>query len=211
MQDEHTKPTQPTMTTVLPPAARAMTFREKLLDLYGRFAYIQKTGKNEHHKYKFFEESQMKRKFNLALRELGLVVVKTWVKPCGPVAGGKGDMVVFGLRLEDVRGEQHGNVELEGIGGGYDSLDKGPMKAVVAALKYAMANGFFVETGNDPEADAAGDREVADDLLARITAATDRNALEFLKPELAAQKGGASFGALKDAFKARKEALTTAQ
>lgn len=188
----------------------SLSFRQKLLLLYERFAYVQKTGKNTHFKYRFMQESELKRRFNEACRELGLVVTSTEVHPVGECTG-KAAVVRFCMTIEDVNSQCTDSVRLEGIGGGMDSGDKAPMKAVVAGFKYALANGLSVQTGDDPEADESTDEPPADEtvqlLLDAIASATG-NTLELCKPRVAALKGTARFDEVRAAFKARKLALT---
>jgi hypothetical protein len=185
-----------------------MTFQQKLLVLYERFAYVQKTGKNEHFRYRFMQESVMKRKLNEACRELGLIIGATEVTPVGECTG-KVAVVKFSMRLENADcplGLEY--VILEGIGGGMDTGDKAPMKAVVSAMKYAIANGLMVETGDDPEADASTDDAAVEAVRARIASAPDRASLEFVKVDLAALKGCDAHDELKAAFKARAKELS---
>jgi hypothetical protein len=184
-----------------------MTFREKILALYERFQYVQKSGNNAHFKYKFFEESAIKGKFNLACRELGLIVTRTTLIPVGECSG-KACVVMLTMRIEDAAGSPTGeSIELTGIGGGMDSGDKAPMKAEVSAYKYAIANGLSVRTGNDPEADGSTDQSALDGVHERIAAAQDRGQLEMCKPLIAALKGIEGFDELKDAFKLRAKTL----
>lgn len=186
-----------------------MTFREKILALYERFQYVQKSGNNAHFKYKFFEESAIKGKFNQACRDLGLIVTRTSLTPVGECTG-KACVVILRMRIEDSAGSPTGEaIELEGIGGGMDSGDKAPMKAEVSAYKYAIANGLSVRTGNDPESDGSTDQTAYDDVLEAIAATSDRGALEMLKPRVAALKGIEGFDDLKEAFRKRAAALDT--
>lgn len=195
------------MKVLMEQGSRELTFREKVLKLYERFAYVQKGGRNAHFKYTFMQESAMKRKFNLACRELGLVVVETTVTPVG-VPTGKEAVVKLRLVIEDVHDLEEPGLILEGIGGGSDSGDKAPMKAVVSAYKYALANGLSVETGDDPEDDPATDEAAGKLLLiAEINESATLNSLEYLKPRVAAMKGTPDFDAVREAFKARKAAL----
>jgi hypothetical protein len=60
------------------------------------------------------------------------------------------DVVVDYLLTHAPSGE---SVVIQAIGTGVDSGDKAPYKAMTGALKYALRQGFLIETGNDPEAD----------------------------------------------------------
>lgn len=184
--------------------ATERTFAEKMLELYRVFAYVQKTGKNSHFKYRFFQESVMKRKLNEACRELGLVLREVEVEPVGECTG---KSAVVKVRITICNDTTVSCVTLEGIGGGMDSGDKAPMKAQVAAFKYALACGLSVETGDDPEADSSTDQSAFDEVKEAIEAAEDLGALEMTKVRIAALKGIDGFDALKECFRARKEAL----
>lgn len=182
-------------------------FSEKLLKLYEALAYVEKGGYNAHHKYKFLRESDIKRKFNASCRELGIIIFQCQVAPVGECTG-KNAVVTVTLVLAnaDKPSEQ---VILQGIGGGFDSMDKAPMKAMTAAWKYAVACGLSVETGDDPEADASTDEAALDEVRKLIAAADSRGVLEMVKPRIAALKGCEGFDELKESFKARAAALDT--
>lgn len=182
-----------------------LAFESKMLKLYERFSYVQKTGTNTHFKYRFMQESVMKRKLNEACRELGLILDAVRVSPVGECTG-KTAVVAVELIIRDAASAA--KVTLQGIGGGMDTGDKAPCKAMVSAFKYALACGLAVETGDDPEDDAKTDEAAADEVRACIAAATTRPALELVKPRIAALKGHDEFDALKEAFKARAEELS---
>jgi hypothetical protein len=196
-----TEPTIPVTERTLP-----LSFGEKLLALYDRFKYVEKTGTNKHFSYRFMQESVLKRKLNEALRELGLVIVRTTVTPVGKCTG-KAAVVKFEMTIADADDPTMDHVTLEGIGGGMDSGDKAPMKAVVAAMKYALANGLSIETGDDPEGDDTTDEAAVDEVLQRIADTTNESGLHLLKPQVVALKGGARFDEVKEAFRARMAVL----
>lgn len=183
-----------------------MTFQEKLAALYERFAYAQKSGENAHFRYKFVREADLKRELNRALRELGLgldVFVDSFQ--------GDGKACVVKLRLTitnraipsdaDAPYVVSESVVLEGVGGGMDSGDKAPAKAMQAAFKYALLCGLSVETGEDSEADAETDEAAARGLLARIDRAETLGELAALKPEVAQFRESAKFAELVAAYK----------
>ncbi len=193
--------------TPIPATAEPLTFADKLLKLYERFAYVQKTGKNTHFSYKFMQESVLKAKLNEALRELRLLITDTKIRTVGE-CNGKACVVIFEMTIGDADSGEC--VHLEGIGGGMDSGDKAPMKAVVSAMKYALANGLAIQTGDDPEGDASTDEAVMADLQARVEAAADWGALQLLKPLLVEHRKADGYAALRDAYKARAKALQPA-
>lgn len=101
---------------------------------------------------------------------------------------------------------------LEGLGGGSDTSDKAPMKASVAAFKYALLNGLSVKTGNDP--DAGGAREPDKDayvLMGDIDACDTKEELIALKTYVAQHRTTEDWDAVKDAYNQRLKELNAAQ
>lgn len=154
----------------------AVPFCAKLHQLYAAFAYEHKGGENRALKFNFVQESQLKRKLNAKCRELGLVLqelkctlVASQVIPRGKPEEGKFthlctahcsitlmNDVAEAVDPNNVAGARVQHVQLEAIGGGSDTSDKAPMKACVAAFKYALLNGLAVETG-ERESDEGGE------------------------------------------------------
>jgi hypothetical protein len=129
------------------------TFAEKLLSVMADVSYLQKKGKNEHFKYSFVQEAQVKEAVSAALRKHGLFLDEVTYAPLGDAAG-KACTLVCQVVISDDEGRK---VRYCGVGAGTDSGDKAPMKACAAALKYALTSGFLIATGDDPEADAKTD------------------------------------------------------
>lgn len=191
------------------PNTPKLTFAEKLLKLYERFAYVHKGGTNDHFSYKFMQESELKRRFNLACRELGLLVARTEIEPVGEPTG-KACVVILRMTIVNADPVMGGQVVLEGIGGGMDSGDKAPMKAVVSAYKYALANGLSIQTGDDPEV-SAGDAEREADLMSRIQECGDLADLRSLREEVLTFKGSRGFAAMKQALVDAKTRIEAAR
>ena len=173
------------------------TFQEKLSELYRRFAYQGKGGTNAHYKYRFVQESQLKRVLNQALRDLGLVLKQVHVDYVGDPKSGTANVQVL---IEDPVNKAC--VNLCGIGGGVDSSDKAPAKAMVAAFKYAFLCGLSVETGEqlDTEADAESDEAAATELLGLLASASTMSAVIALKPRVGCFQGGPRFTELRQAY-----------
>jgi hypothetical protein len=189
---------------------RTAPFGERILELYARVHYMQKGGTNKHFKYKFLQESELKDRLNEAMRDLFIIIGKLEVTPIGVVTPQSAvvsvSLVLMDVNAKDTDTALHG-VVLQGIGGGVDSSDKAPMKAVVAAMKYALMNGLAIKTGDDPE---ASDSEGAayEQLRANIEDAATTSALNLLNPDVSRWKDSPrEFGQLKDAFKARLQTL----
>ena len=185
-------------------------FGVRMLEVYRRVAYMQKGGTNAHFKYKFLQESALKAKLNQAMQDLFIVIGDLRVVPVGEALPTKCVVQITvtlmdALAQDGAKGMQ--GVVLQGLGAGTDSSDKAPMKACVAAFKFALANGLAIETGDEPEGDEGSERAARDDLDARIAAATTVSALNLLKPDVAAWKGSPDFDSVKGHFRTRMEAL----
>jgi hypothetical protein len=184
------------------------SFPEKLAALYERMAYVHKAGRNDHFKYKFVGEAQLKRKLNEALRELGLYVAKCEFAVAGE-ATGKACVARCTMVVRDSNAQpsaQFGwagcEVLWEGLGGGADSSDKAPMKANAAAWKYAVLSGCMVETGDkEPEADSAPDDEAVESLLESLATCGNAAELYKLKVDVALFRDSPAFDALKEAYR----------
>src|SRR5690606_34885912 len=59
------------------------------------------------------------------------------------------------LRIVDTESAEE--IQVSGLGQGSDKGDKAVMKAVTAAVKYALSTGFLISWGDDPEADSGVD------------------------------------------------------
>jgi len=70
---------------------------------------------------------------------------------------GKRNIAVVKLGITVTDGNH--TATMEGLGEGVDAGDKAVMKANTAALKYALASGFLLSWGDDPEADQKTDAD----------------------------------------------------
>jgi len=195
------------------------TFGEKLLACYEDLAYLQKGGVNSHFKYKFVEESAVKRAVNETLRKHGLWLGMAQASFVGEPTPKEACASCY---VEVTDGENIASGT--GLGGGVDSGDKAPMKANAAALKYALTSAFLIATGDDPEADAATDKpkpaasrkasrkreseEVTfDQVLERAENLSDVSELPAVKSEAAQFAQHPRFEELRDAVKASGKRL----
>ena len=128
-------------------------------DVMRAVTYLQKTGHNKFHGYKYASEADMKAAFQPAMAEAGLVLLPVGIEyttvEAPKTAKGKEqfrtDMRVK-FKLAHVSGE-HELVEV--VGCGIDSEDKGIYKAMTGAIKYALHTLFLTPTGEDAEQDSA--------------------------------------------------------
>lgn len=151
------------------------SLHKDLADVMGIVGYIQKDGKNDFHKYKYASAASVMGKVNAELSKRGICVSSE----CKTIHYEVGHAVVH-VRLTLTRDDE--KVAIEGIGEGSDKGDKAIMKAMTAASKYALATGFIISWGDDPESDKTTDT-AADEvtkLVALFLAAKDKDTLTKL-------------------------------
>lgn len=133
---------------------------ELLAEVMGKVAYVQKDAKNDHHGYRYASAEAVLGKVNAECSSRGIAVSsKTELLQYGPrtVNGKESSYAVVHMTLTFIRGGE--TIAMQGLGEGSDKGDKAIMKANTAALKYAVASGFLISWGDDPEADSGTDRE----------------------------------------------------
>lgn len=186
---------------------RATGFGDRLLELMGRMAHVEKGGENKALGYKFLQEAEIKRLFNRNCRELGIVVAEVTMAPLS-TSTPNAAVVRCSLKLVDawVKEATPGLIAVmwEGVGGDIDKTGKAVMKAGTAAWKYAVTNGAIVSTGDDPEANEEAEAVTVERAIA---ATTTVSALNLVKPDVSALKGTRFFEELVVTFKAKMEAL----
>lgn len=208
----------------------AATFGERLKAAMGEVAYLEKGGYNAHFKYSFLQEAAVKRAVSEALRKHGLMVRSVGYKPIGDCSG-KAACIQCTLTIADTKGTDC--VVYEGVGAGADSSDKAPMKAMAAALKYALTSGFLIATGDDPEEDGgskesgkkdapakkaaateepakADPAEAVNEMAAKVDACATLEDLSKLKVAVSKLRGEPGFDGLATAFKEKGAALKAA-
>lgn len=127
-----------------------------LHEVMSKVAYVQKTGKNAFHGYKYAGEADLLAVLRPAMVEAGLMLLPS-VKSVSPVDeyGNVSVLMEYSLVHRD------GEVWPEKIGAagmGNDKAkngsvgDKGVYKAITGANKYVLFKLFQIETGDDPEA-----------------------------------------------------------
>ena len=136
-----------------------------LNDVMGKVAYVQKTGKNSFHGYKYASEADLLDKLRPALIEAGLVLIPS-VKD-DPFTDNHGNTnVTVEYTLAHVSGEVWPD-KIVAVGCGNDRAkngvigDKGVYKALTGANKYLLFKLFQIETGDDPERDETAPQIVA--------------------------------------------------
>lgn len=135
---------------------------KKLVQVMQECSYIQKTGTNDFHHYRYATSADVLEKINTALVKQKLCsVVLPEILQQADVTTAKGNiehMATVKIDIMLIDAESGESVSFSGIGTGQDSGDKAVMKAQTAAIKYAYLLSMAISTGDDPEADAKTDQ-----------------------------------------------------
>jgi len=129
----------------------------KLAEVMKRVRYIQKTGVNDFHRYKYATEADVNEHVREVLAELNVVMIPNVVSHSVREhinAKGKTEYIVtVGVDFTFFDGETGETITFRTYGEGQDAGDKGTYKAVTGAQKYALMKAFMIPTGDDPEGD----------------------------------------------------------
>jgi len=129
-------------------------FIAALSEVMEEVGYIQKDAKNEHQRYRYASAEAVLNKVRGALASRDMAVESHASLEHFEVFdtdNGKRSIAAVKLSLSVTDGVN--TATMEGLGEGLDAGDKAVMKANTAALKYAVASGFLISWGDDPEAD----------------------------------------------------------
>lgn len=130
----------------------------KLTKIMQACSYVQKTGYNDFHKYKYATAAAVLEKANESMVENGVAsIVRPEIIEFRDVTTAKGateHLATVKTTVTLIDCESGETIDLIGIGSGQDSSDKAIMKAQTAALKYAWMMSLNISTGDDPEADS---------------------------------------------------------
>lgn len=137
----------------------------KLTKIMQACAYVQKTGYNDFHKYKYATAADVLEKANEAMVEnkVACHVVPKLIE-FRDVTTKKGDiehLATIEATVNLIDSESGETLQLVGMGSGQDAGDKAIMKAQTAAVKYAWMMSLNISTGDDPEADENTDKAAA--------------------------------------------------
>ena len=137
----------------------------KLVKVMADCAYIQKSGTNDFHRYKYATAADVLEKVNASLVKHGLAVTaQAELIDLREVTTAKGNverLATVKTTLTLIDSESGESVSCSGIGSGQDPGDKAAMKACTASLKYAWMTTLTMATGDDPEADSGVDQRMA--------------------------------------------------
>jgi hypothetical protein len=131
-----------------------------LHEVMSKVGYVQKTGRNSFHNYRYAGEADLLAVLRPAMVDAGLLLIPSVVDHSPIDEHGNKDVVI-----EYTLAHRDGDVwphKVRAIGTGNDKNkngvgDKGTYKALTGANKYLLFKLFQIETGDDPEKD--GDEE----------------------------------------------------
>jgi len=134
---------------------------KKLAEVMKRVQYIQKTGFNNFHQYKYATEADVNEHVREVLAEYNVVMipnVKSHSFREHVNAKGKIEYIVtVCVEFTFYDGETGETITFCTFGEGQDAGDKGTYKAITGAQKYALMKAFMIPTGDDPESDSGVD------------------------------------------------------
>jgi hypothetical protein len=133
----------------------------KLVEVMKQVKYIQKTGYNSFHKYKYATEADVNERIREELAKLNVLMIPS-VKSCTnrihtTSKGNLENIITVEMEFTFYDGDSDEKLSLTSYGEGQDSGDKGVYKAITGAQKYALMKAFMIPTGDDPEADSSVD------------------------------------------------------
>jgi hypothetical protein len=128
---------------------------QALHEVMSAVGYVQKTGKNAFHGYKYAGEADLLEKLRPAMLKAGLLLIPS-VADVSPID----EHGVTTVRMEYTLVHKDGDIwphKIGAAGQGGDKNkggvgDKGLYKAITGANKYLLFKLFQIETGDDPEA-----------------------------------------------------------
>ncbi len=133
---------------------------QRILAVMNDIDYIQKSMKTVNNTYRFVSHDQVAKVMHKAFVTHGIVAPVT-VKNMSQE--GNRTSVTLGVKFINVDNPQD-FFEVESLGYGIDSQDKGPGKAVSYAFKYALLKTFCLETGDDPDNDVEEDFKTSEEI-----------------------------------------------
>ena len=138
---------------------------KKLVQVMADCAYIQKSGMNDFHRYKYATAADVLEKVNASLVKHGLAVTAQAelidLREVVTLKGNTERLATVKTTLTLIDSESGESVSCSGIGSGQDPGDKAAMKACTASIKYAYMLTLAMATGDDPEADSSVDQRMA--------------------------------------------------
>lgn len=133
----------------------------KLAQVMQEVKYVQKTGYNSFHKYKYATEADVNEKVREELAKRNVVLIpnvkKHAVREHITAKGNREYIVTVEVEFTFFDGDTGETITFTTYGEGQDAGDKGTYKAITGAQKYALMKAFMIPTGDDPEGDTGVD------------------------------------------------------
>lgn len=133
----------------------------KIAKVMDEVKYIQKTGFNSFHKYKYATEADVNEKVREELAKLNVAmmpsVVRHEMRNHTNRNGATEYITMVDMEFTFIDGDSGETITINMSGEGQDAGDKGIYKAISGAQKYALMKVFMIPTGDDPEADPIPD------------------------------------------------------
>ena len=150
---------------VLPPADtwdKKLNVYQRLLKVVAEVNHVDKSGRNEFHKYDYVKAADLAHPIRNALTENGVfaefdITSEVWDKLVTRNGEAQHCKVVGSIVFINVDTPTDRTEAKRCIGEGSDNGDKASYKAMTGAVKYALRNAFLVPDQADPEADTAMD------------------------------------------------------
>lgn len=173
------------------PNGPLLTAKLKIME---RAPYIKKTGRIQKSdgdrgpNYTFASERDLLKKIRPLLIEYGITVNCVSAKSVpAKTGGGKDSRVVEAVyRFTHVKSGEYEDQAV--LGEGVDSGDKGAPKCMTGAMKYAIRQWIYLETGDDPDKPEASDAERVAKGIKRINATEDAATLASLMKQIEADR-----------------------
>lgn len=121
---------------------------EKIFQIQQEVTVVEKKGYNEYHKYAYVKEEDFIAQIKPLLKKHKLAIVQIGAKQ-----NVIGALTLVDTKYKIVDLESNDEIEVDAIGQGAASDDKGGYKALTGSMKYFLAKFFMIPTGDDPEQD----------------------------------------------------------
>lgn len=141
-----------------------LNLRAKLARCMGESERVEMRGTNTYHKYKYAKAGDVFAEARVPLAKYGIIVIPqeeeiTDLDPRQTKNEGFMYCVRVKMRYVVMDSDSDEKIEIVSTGEGQDGGDKGIAKAKTFAAKYALQQLLLLPTGDDPEADDAGDAD----------------------------------------------------
>jgi ERF superfamily len=161
-----------------------LTLLAKLAKIVAAIDHVEKSGRNEFHKYNYVRAADVAWVVRKALSEQNIYLVSDVVEVRNyEIPAKEGMMQAVDVKMEfslfDGDSPETSPIVLHAWGTGTDKGDKAIYKAQTGALKYGLRHAFLIPDESDPEADTAVDKATATE-----------NAKNLGKRKVEAAKGG---------------------